>query len=92
MCCGGKKKGKHTGKCAKIAGYNLGKKLQLKGITNVDIFINGVGLGLRSSLRGIVNSGLFVRSLINKTYVPFNGCRPPKKQRHLRTLLNHMRF
>ena len=92
-CVAGKnKKGRHTGKCAKIAGYDLGRLLYSRGITNVDIIIKGVGLGLRSALRGCVNSGLFVRSLINKTYLPFNGCRPPKKNRHLKILLNNVRF
>ncbi len=47
----------------------------------VDVFVKGPGPGRESSIRSIQGSGLVVRSIVDITPLPHNGCRPPKKRR-----------
>lgn len=52
-----------------------------EGLQEVDIFVKGAGPGREASLRAIAGTGLRVRSIVDKTPIPHNGCRPPKKRR-----------
>ncbi len=51
------------------------------GMREVDVFINGAGPGREASLRAIAAVGLRVRSIVDVTPIPHNGCRPSKKRR-----------
>lgn len=51
------------------------------GLQEVDIFVKGAGPGREAALRAIAGTGLRVRSIVDKTPIPHNGCRPPKKRR-----------
>ncbi len=51
------------------------------GMREVDIFVKGAGPGREASLRAIAATGLKVRSIVDITPIPHNGCRPPKKRR-----------
>ncbi len=47
----------------------------------VDVFVKGPGPGRESSIRSVQGAGLVVRSIVDITPLPHNGCRAPKKRR-----------
>ncbi len=51
------------------------------GMQEVDVFVNGAGPGREAALRAIASVGLRVRSIVDTTPIPHNGCRAPKKRR-----------
>ncbi len=51
------------------------------GMREVDVFVTGAGPGREASLRAIAAVGLRVRSIVDATPIPHNGCRPPKRRR-----------
>ena len=51
------------------------------GLRKVDVFVKGPGSGRESAVRALSNMGLEVNSIIDKTPIPHNGCRPPKRRR-----------
>ncbi|MBN1248354.1 MAG: 30S ribosomal protein S11 [Anaerolineae bacterium] len=51
------------------------------GMREVDVFVSGAGPGREASLRAIAAAGLRVRSIVDTTPIPHNGCRPPKRRR-----------
>jgi small subunit ribosomal protein S11 len=51
------------------------------GLQEVDVFVKGAGPGREASLRALAAVGLRVRSIVDTTPIPHNGCRPPKKRR-----------
>lgn len=51
------------------------------GVKEVDVFVKGAGPGREASLRAIAAVGMRVRSIVDVTPIPHNGCRPPKKRR-----------
>lgn len=51
------------------------------GLQEVDVFVKGAGPGREASLRALAAAGLRVRSIVDTTPIPHNGCRPPKKRR-----------
>jgi len=59
--------------CAKVA-YDL-------GLRKVEVFVKGPGSGRESAIRTIQNSGIEVTTIRDKTPLPHNGCRPPKRRR-----------
>jgi small subunit ribosomal protein S11 len=63
-----------------VAEY-IAKECLNGGIYEVEIFLKGVGFGKESALRGLQNPGLFIRKIQDKTPLPYNGCRLPKKRR-----------
>jgi small subunit ribosomal protein S11 len=51
------------------------------GMREVDVVVFGPGPGRESAIRALQQAGLRVRSIADKTPIPHNGCRPPKKRR-----------
>jgi small subunit ribosomal protein S11 len=51
------------------------------GIQEVDVYVKGPGVGRESAIRAIGTLGLRVRSIIDITPIPHNGCRPQKARR-----------
>jgi small subunit ribosomal protein S11 len=51
------------------------------GIQEVDVFVKGPGVGRESAIRSIGTLGIRVRSIIDVTPIPHNGCRPQKARR-----------
>jgi len=51
------------------------------GIEKVGVCVKGIGSGRESAIRSLLARGLEVTSIIDKTPVPHNGCRPPKARR-----------
>ena len=72
---------KSTPYAAQIAGQRAAEQAMDNGMREVDIFVKGPGPGREAALRAIVSAGLKVRSIMDVTPVPHNGCRPRKKRR-----------
>ena len=51
------------------------------GMEKIEVIIKGRGNGRETSVRALKAAGLNILSIEDKTGVPHNGCRPPKKRR-----------
>ncbi len=51
------------------------------GFESVDVKIKGPGGGRENAIRAIIAVGLKVTSVIDKSPIPHNGCRAPKRRR-----------
>ena len=51
------------------------------GLRRVDVKVKGPGSGREAAVRSLKASGLEILSIEDRTPVPHNGCRPPKKRR-----------
>lgn len=52
------------------------------GVVKVDVEVMGLGSGKDTAIRSLQAAGLEVISINDKTPVPHNGCRPPKRPRN----------
>jgi small subunit ribosomal protein S11 len=72
---------KSTPFAARLAAEQAIKAAQAMGIQEVDLIVKGPGPGRESAIRAVQSLGIKVRSIADKTPIPHNGCRPPKKRR-----------
>ena len=72
---------KNTPFAAQMAARNVATKAIELGMEKVEIVVKGRGNGRESSIRALKLAGLNILSIEDKTSVPHNGCRPPKKRR-----------
>lgn len=75
----GSKKG--TPYAAQLAAADATRKAQNLGVTQVDIVIRGTGSGREQAIRSIQATGVNVRTIIDDTPTPHNGCRLRKRKR-----------
>ncbi|CAN5890920.1 30S ribosomal protein S11 [soil metagenome] len=76
----GSKKG--TPYAAQLAAADATRKAQNMGLSQLDIVIRGTGSGREQAIRSIQATGVNVRTIIDDTPVPHNGCRLRKRQRN----------
>ncbi len=79
--CGFKSSRKSTPFAAQIAAEAAAKSAMENGVKSVDVSVKGPGPGREAAIRQLQVSGLEVKSIIDVTPVPHNGCRPPKRPR-----------
>lgn len=72
---------KGTPFAAQVAAENASRKAQEHGLKRIDVQIEGPGSGRETAIRSLQASGLEVMSISDRTPVPHNGCRPPKRRR-----------
>ncbi len=72
---------KSTPFAARLATEQAIKAAQAMGVQEVELIVKGPGPGRESAIRAVQSMGIKVRSISDKTPVPHNGCRPPKKRR-----------
>ena len=72
---------KNTPFAAQTAARAVALKAIDMGMAKVEVVINGRGNGRETSIRALKNAGLNIVSIEDKTSIPHNGCRPPKKRR-----------
>ncbi len=51
------------------------------GIREVKVIVSGPGAGRNAAVKGLDSAGLKITTLIDKTPIPHNGCRPRKSPR-----------
>jgi len=72
---------KSTPFAARLAAEHAIKKAMSMGMQEAEIFVKGPGPGREAAIRAVQGLGLKVKSISDRTPVPHNGCRPPKKRR-----------
>nr|YP_008994514.1 ribosomal protein S11 [Hypseocharis bilobata]AGV02942.1 ribosomal protein S11 [Hypseocharis bilobata] len=77
--CGFKSRRRGTPFAAQTTAENAISGVQ--GMKRADVMIKGPGRGRDAALRAICRSGIRVKRIKDKTPLPHNGCRPPKKRR-----------
>ncbi|MCB0191605.1 MAG: 30S ribosomal protein S11 [Anaerolineae bacterium] len=72
---------KSTPYAAQLAAQNAARTAQEHGMRELDVFVKGPGPGREAAIRSLQAADMKVRSITDKTPIPHNGCRPPKKRR-----------
>ena len=72
---------KNTPFAAQTAAKNAATTALEYGMEKIEIVVKGRGNGRESSIRALKAAGLTILSIEDKTSIPHNGCRPPKKRR-----------
>nr|YP_010260943.1 ribosomal protein S11 [Cephaleuros virescens]UIB38697.1 ribosomal protein S11 [Cephaleuros virescens] len=69
---------KSTPFSARTAAIMVGKNC---GFERIHVIISGAGPGKESAIRGLHLAGLKIGLIRDRTNIPHNGCRPPKRRR-----------
>ena len=72
---------KSTPYAAGLAGDSAARKAMEHGVRQVDVYVKGPGSGREAAIRSLQAAGLLVTAIVDRTPIPHNGCRPPKKRR-----------
>ena len=72
---------KSTPFAAQIAAEDAGRKAQDYGMKELDVRVKGPGSGRESALRGLQSIDYTIKSIVDITPIPHNGCRPRKRRR-----------
>ncbi len=72
---------KSTPYAAQLAARNAAKSAQEHGMRELDVFVKGPGPGREAAIRALQAAEMKLVSITDKTPIPHNGCRPPKKRR-----------
>ena len=72
---------KGTPFAAQQASLTAANKARESGLRTVEVNVSGPGAGRESAVRALATAGLDVRAIKDKTPIPHNGCRAPKKRR-----------
>ncbi len=75
---GSRKSTPFAGQCA---AQQAAEKALKFGVKEVDVRVNGPGSGRESAITALQQAGLNVKTIEDRTPIPHNGCRPPKKRR-----------
>ena len=72
---------KSTPYAAQLAAKTAAKTAQEHGMRELDVFVKGPGPGREAAIRSLQAADMKLTSITDKTPIPHNGCRPPKKRR-----------
>ncbi|MDA8791694.1 30S ribosomal protein S11 [Bacteriovoracaceae bacterium] len=72
---------KSTPFAAQMASQEAAKKAMEHGMSSVDVKVKGPGAGRENAIRALIAAGLKVTSVADKSPIPHNGCRAPKRRR-----------
>jgi small subunit ribosomal protein S11 len=72
---------KNTPYASQICAEKAAKEAFDMGLRKVDVMVKGPGSGREAAVRALFTAGLEVHTIIDKTPIPHNGCRPPKRRR-----------
>ena len=72
---------KSTPFAANVAAKDVVSTAKAHGIKDVEVFLNGPGSGKESAMRSIRTEGLIVKTVMDMTPTPHNGCRQKKRRR-----------
>jgi small subunit ribosomal protein S11 len=72
---------KGTPFAAQQASLTAANKVKEYGLRLAEVRVSGPGAGRESAVRALATAGIEVRHIKDRTPIPHNGCRPPKKRR-----------
>lgn len=72
---------KNTPYAAQVSAEKSAKEAYDMGLRKVDCVVKGPGSGREAAIRALTQSGLEIHSIVDRTPIPHNGCRPPKRRR-----------
>ncbi|MEX2586278.1 MAG: 30S ribosomal protein S11 [Balneolaceae bacterium] len=72
---------KNTPYAAQVSSETAATAAYEMGLRNVDVYVKGPGSGREAAIRALASSGLDVNIIKDRTPIPHNGCRPPKRRR-----------
>ena len=72
---------KNTPYAAQLSAETAATAAHEMGLRRVEVFVKGPGSGREAAVRALASSGLEVTSIKDRTPIPHNGCRPPKRRR-----------
>ncbi len=72
---------KNTSYAAQLSAETAATTAYEMGLRRVEVFVKGPGSGREAAVRALASSGLEVTSIKDRTPIPHNGCRPPKRRR-----------
>ena len=71
---------KSTAYAATVAAEKAANVAISLGLTSLDVKVKGPGAGRESAIRALAVTGLQIKSIVDVTPLPHNGCRPPKRE------------
>lgn len=72
---------KSTPFAAQTASVEAAKKAMEHGLSSVEVVVKGPGAGRENAIRALIGAGLKITSVADKSPIPHNGCRAPKRRR-----------
>jgi len=72
---------KGTPFAAQQASLTAANKAKEYGLRTVEVRVSGPGGGRESAVRALGTVGIEVKAIKDRTPIPHNGCRPPKRRR-----------
>jgi small subunit ribosomal protein S11 len=72
---------KNTPYASQVCAEKAAKEAFDMGLRKIDVMVKGPGSGREAAIRALYSAGLEVSGIIDRTPMPHNGCRPPKRRR-----------
>lgn len=72
---------KSTPFAAQMASTEAAKKAMEHGLSSVEVRVKGPGAGRENAVRALVGAGLKISVVSDRSPIPHNGCRAPKRRR-----------
>ena len=72
---------KSTPFAAQMASAEAAKKAMEHGLSSVEVRVKGPGAGRENAVRALIAAGLKITSVADRSPIPHNGCRAPKRRR-----------
>ena len=72
---------KSTPFAAGQAAEDVARKAKENGVKNLEVLVTGPGSGREAAIRSLQASGIIITMIRDRTPIPHNGCRQPKRRR-----------
>lgn len=72
---------KSTPFAAQTASFEAAKRAMEHGLQTVEVRVKGPGAGRENAIRALIQAGLKITSVADRSPIPHNGCRAPKRRR-----------
>jgi small subunit ribosomal protein S11 len=72
---------KNTPYASQVSADKAARDAYEMGLRKVEVVVRGPGSGREAAIRALTGAGLEVLSILDRTPLPHNGCRPPKRRR-----------
>jgi small subunit ribosomal protein S11 len=72
---------KNTPYASQVSAERAAKEAHEMGLRKVEVIVRGPGSGREAAIRALSQAGLEILNILDKTPLPHDGCRPPKRRR-----------